>query len=66
MLINYSDDKRSEATSVKHKKSSDSDAYDFDPKTSLDDDEDGWSLSCCQKFRLFLKQTCKDICRHKC
>ena len=30
------------------------------------DDEEGWRLSCCQKFRLFTKQTCKDICRHKC
>ena len=23
-------------------------------------------MSCWQKFRLFTKQTCKDICRHKC
>ena len=31
-----------------------------------EEDEDAWSMSCWQKFRLFMKQTCKDICRHKC
>ena len=30
------------------------------------DIEDEWSLSCWQKLRFFLKQTCKDISRHKC
>ena len=31
-----------------------------------EDDDESWNLSCWQKFRLFLKQTCKDVCRHKC
>ena len=29
-----------------------------------DDDDKGSRLSCCGKFRFFVKMPCKDICRH--
>lgn len=31
-----------------------------------DDDDRGSRLSCCGKFRFFVKMSCKDICRHPC
>ena len=48
-----------------------SDAFDFDSKRTMQevgDDEDfsGGRLSCWQKLRFFVKQSCKDIYRHKC
>jgi len=37
-------------------------------KYNFEEEEEvgGLELTCWQKFRFFLKQSCKDICRHKC
>ena len=38
----------------------------FSPSYPEDVDESEGGLSCCQKFRFFIKQSFKDIARHKC
>ena len=32
----------------------------------MKDEEEEWGLTCWQKLRFFMKQSCKDIGRHKC
>jgi hypothetical protein len=60
MLINRSDDTMNSESDFTVRKT------EIENKSQQDNDEETSGLTCWSKFRFFLKQTTKDIWRHKC